>query len=72
MRTAVVVHYSNEGFLSSLDERLVSVSYNSKRFKYVYLYMNKSNKDRVLEILNNSEYELQIEDSLLEVEEIIV
>ncbi|MFI3329888.1 MAG: DUF2129 domain-containing protein [bacterium] len=72
MRTAIVVHYNNEAFLNDIDDRLFSVYYNSKRFKYVYLYLNKSNKDRALAFLNNTEYELQIEDSLLEVEEIII
>ncbi len=72
MRTAIIVHYENDSFISNLDDRIFSIAYNSKRYKYVYLYLNKTNKDRALNILKDNEYILNIEDSLLGVEEIIL
>lgn len=72
MRTAIVVHYNNEEFFNTLDERLFSIYYNSKRFKYVYLYLNNINKTKAIELLKLNEHTLDIEDSLLEVEEIII
>ncbi len=72
MRTSLIVQYENEGFISSIDERMFNVAYNSKKLKYVYLYFNLSNKERVLNFLNNSEYNLEIIESLNGVEQIAI
>lgn len=70
MRTSVIVHYNSHEFIKNLDRNIFSIYYNSKKYNYVYLYLNKSNKDRALKILNNVDAIVDIEDSLLGVDDI--
>ncbi len=72
MRTAVIAHYMNHEFISKLDRNIFTVYYNSKKFNYVYIYFNKKNEERALNLLRDIDSILEIEPSLFEVEQIII
>lgn len=72
MRTAVVAHYMDSGFISDLDKTLFTVYYNSKKFNYVYIYFNKKNEERAINLLRDIDSILEIEQSLFDVEQIVI
>lgn len=72
MRTAVVAHYIEDSFINKLDKNIYNICYKSKRYNYVYLYFNANIKETVIRELKDIDLITDIEDSLFEVEEIII